>query len=128
LFIEEAEITGITKENNHGFTMIELIIVIVILGILGAIAVPRYLDLRANARRAARDGITGNLRAAASIAYANASVNRLGNINATSVYSSLAQTGGLTFGGTRFTCTIGGVAYRWTFTTPARIGSPSPTT
>ena len=108
--------------------MIELIIVIVIIGILAAIAVPRYLDLRSQARVAARDGLTGNIRAATSIAYANAAVNDLGNINATSVYGFLAETGGLTFAGTVFTGTIGGVAYTWTFTAPASIGSPSPTT
>ena len=116
------------RKNNTGFTMIELIIVIVIIGILAAIAVPRYLDLRSQARVAARDGLTGNIRSAASIAYANASVNNLGNINATSVYGSLAETGGLTFAGTVFTGTIGGVAYTWTFAAPASIGSPSPTT
>ena len=116
------------KITNHGFTMIELIIVIVIIGILAAIAVPRYLDLRDQARVAARDGLTGNIRAAASIAYANASVNNLGAINATSVYGSLAETGGLTFAGTIFTGTVGGVAYTWTFNAPAGIGSPSPTT
>jgi MSHA pilin protein MshA len=109
-------------------TLIEIIIVMLIFGALAVIAIPRYLNLQQEARRAARDSLTGNLRAAAGIAYADASVNNLGNINATSVYNSLAETGGLTFGGTVFTNTIGGVAYTWTFTTPAGIGSPSPTT
>jgi MSHA pilin protein MshA len=109
-------------------TLIEILIVMLVFGVLAIIAIPRYLDVQQQARRAARDGITGNLRAAAGIAYANASVNNPGAINATSVYNSLAETGGLTFAGTVFTGTIGGVAYTWTFTAPASIGSPSPTT
>lgn len=60
--------------NKQGFTMIELIVVIVIIGILAAIAIPKYLDLRANAERAAWDGMLGSLRAAASMAYANSVV------------------------------------------------------
>ena len=103
-------------------------IVLLIFGALAAIAVPRYLNLQQEARRAARDNMTGLLRAAAGIAYADAAVNNLGSINATGIYDSLAEKGGLTFGGTVFTNTIAGVAYTWTFTTPAGIGSPSPTT
>ena len=59
-------------KNNQGFTMIELIVVIVIIGILAAIAVPRYLDLREQAQRAAWHGMVGSIRAAASLSYANA--------------------------------------------------------
>ena len=62
--------------NQDGFTMIELIVVIVIIGILAGIAVPRFLDLQTQARQAVRDGLTSNLRAAATLAYAKAAVNR----------------------------------------------------
>jgi MSHA pilin protein MshA len=118
----------VKRKPSKGFTMIELIIVIVIIGILAAIAIPRYVDMTAQARRSARDGYTGNIKAAASIAYANAMINGTAAINATSVYNQLAETGGLTFAGTVFTATINNVAYTWTFILPARIGNPSPTT
>ena len=48
--------------SRNGFTLIELIIVMVILGIMAAVAVPRYLDSIANAEESAEDAVISAVR------------------------------------------------------------------
>jgi len=48
--------------SRNGFTLIELIIVMVILGIMAAVAVPRYLDSIANAEESAEDAVISAIR------------------------------------------------------------------
>ena len=50
------------RNTNKGFTLIELIIVMVILGIMAAVAVPRYLDSIANAEESAEDAVISAVR------------------------------------------------------------------
>ncbi len=57
-------------KQQGGFTLIELVLVIVILGILAATALPRFSSLSQNACQAAVSGLGGAIRSAAAIAHA----------------------------------------------------------
>ncbi len=70
-----------------GFTLIELIIVIVIIGIMAAVAIPQYNDLTTEARQGVLKGVAGSIASAAATNYA-------------------LRSGGLTGAGAITTCTL----------------------
>lgn len=89
-------------KRQGGFTLIELVVVIVILGILAVTAAPRFLNLQDDARVASLQGLKGAIDGAASITYAKAAVEGNegeptadvdGSISAAHGYPTATETG-----------------------------------
>lgn len=112
------------SKRKNGFTLVELIIVIVIAGILASVAIYRYVDLTRNATDGIARGVLGALRSQNTLIYSQRVIGgTTGTYTMRSIALSMLRTPttrgygfSWTAAATLFTMTVGGYSYRFTLT------------
>ncbi len=105
--------------DQRGFTLIEIIMVIVLLGIIAAIAILKYIDLREEAADATASGIVGAIVSSASIGYADLVTHNSGSTFPlfTTLDGNYLQAQNITLNSDAngWWAAIGGVTYTFTY-------------
>ncbi len=104
------------SKNSEGFTLIELVVVIVILGILAVTAVPKFIDLTSNAKTSVINAVKGSIDSMDNQVYAKAVILGIQKHDRNSSTSSTDPQGGFVYGG-NFIQTIYG--HPWLYDTTA---------
>ncbi len=118
------------RKRSSAFTLIELVVVIAVLGILAAFAIPRFVGLEREARTAATLGISGSVRSAATLAHSlwlaqgvNPVIVEGNSVNLTEGYPDASDIALTLADMTGFTVTVNGTADQAVFTKDGAAGA-----
>ena len=116
------KLKSLTKKAKKGFTLIEVIAVLVLLGILAAIAVPKYIDMADNARDRAIDSGVSELNGRESSTWGNEKLSQAGWADDTTTYAAMDTGLGADYAGT-FTAAGGDLTFQTVSVTLTRTAS-----